>query len=149
MRNRSRGFTMIELVVALIIGVILTSIAVRGFSGLQGKMAARQGRQVFATLHARTRAQAIEFGQTTNLNVNFDADSVWISRGTAILEVMPFMKNLGVDVTGGTGTLRLCMNARGFADTSCNSFSSPQTITFQAGADTASVTLQTLGQLQY
>jgi prepilin-type N-terminal cleavage/methylation domain-containing protein len=148
MKSRGRGFTIIELIVALVIGVILTSIAVRGFSGLQGRMAARQGRQVFASMHARTRASAIEFGQTTSLNINYDRDSVWIQRGTVLIEVMPFRKNLGVDVDG-TGTLKLCMNARGFADTSCNSFTSTQTIVFKGGNDTAAVKLQTMGQLQY
>jgi prepilin-type N-terminal cleavage/methylation domain-containing protein len=148
MQNRKRGFTIVELVVALIIGVLLTSIAVRGFSGLQGRMAARQARQVFASIHARTRASAIEFGQTTRLNIDFDADSVWISRGAVIVEVMPFRKNLGVDIQG-TGTLRLCMNSRGFADTGCNSFNATQTVVFQAGTDTAGVQIRTLGQLYY
>ena len=148
MSYRKGGFTIIELVVALIIGVVLTSIAVRGFSGMQGRMAARQARQVFASIHARTRASAIEFGQTTRLNIDYDKDSVWISRGAVQVEVMPFRRNLGVDILG-TGTLRLCMNARGFADTRCNSFNATQTITFQAGADTAGVQIRTLGQLYY
>ena len=149
MHSRRRGFTMIEMLIVVVIGAILTSMAVRGFSGLQGKMAARQARQVFAGMHARTRAQAIEFGQTTKLNVNFDVDSVWISRGTTVLEVIPFRQNLGADISGGSGTLKLCMNSRGFADTSCNTFTTTQTLVFTVGSDTAGVTLQTLGQLKY
>src|SRR5687768_8788025 len=64
MTNRRSGFTMIELVIAITIGIVLTGIAYRGFAGYMGRTAARSARTTFASLHARTRANAIEMGTT-------------------------------------------------------------------------------------
>ena len=148
MTNGRRGFTLLELVVVIMMGAILTGIAYRSMSGVQGRMAARQARQTFASLHARTRANAIEMGTTVQLNVDRDRDSVWVQRGTVRVETMRYRTEMDVDITG-TGTLRLCMNPRGFAETSCNSFTSTETVVFQAGSDTAGVQIRTLGQLYY
>lgn len=148
MTHRRGGFTMIELVIVIMVGAVLTGIAFQSFSGVQGKMAARQARQTFTSLHARARANAIEMGTTVQLNVDMDSDSVWIQRGTTRVETVPFRQNLGVDIRG-TGTLRLCMNPRGFAETSCNSFTTTQTLVFAGGTDTAGVQVRTLGQLYY
>ena len=145
--NRS-GFTMIEMLIAIMVGLLLTGIAYRGFSGYMGRAAAQQARNTFASIHARTRANAIEMGTTVQLNVDRDTDSVWVQRGATRVETVRFGGDLGVDIQG-TGTLRLCMNPRGFADTSCNSFTSTETIVFAAGNDTAGVELRTLGQLYY
>ncbi|MBW3533909.1 MAG: prepilin-type N-terminal cleavage/methylation domain-containing protein, partial [Gemmatimonadetes bacterium] len=59
MRLSSNGFTLIEVVIVLTIGVILTRIALTTFGGVQDRLAVRQARSMFASLHARTRAQAI------------------------------------------------------------------------------------------
>ena len=61
---------------------------------------------------------------------------------------MPFQRVLGVDIQG-TGQLRLCMNARGFANTNCNSFGTTQTVVFAAGSNTAGVQIRPVGQLYY
>jgi Tfp pilus assembly protein FimT len=139
---------MIELLIVVTVGMILTGIAYRGFSGYMGKASARQARTSFAALHARARANAIEMGTTVQLNVDKDADSVWIQRGTTRIETIPFRRSLGVDIEG-SGTLRLCMNPRGFAETSCNSFTTTQTVVFKGGTDTAGVQVRTMGQLYY
>lgn len=139
---------MIEMVVVVLVGAILTGIAISSFNGVQGRMAARQARLTFASLHARTRAQAIEFGETTSLWVDFDKDSVWIQRGAVRIETIRFQRGLGVDIQG-TGKLRLCMNARGFANTVCNSFGTTQTVVFAAGSDTAGVQIRPVGQLYF
>jgi prepilin-type N-terminal cleavage/methylation domain-containing protein len=148
MTDRRRGFTVIELVIVLMVGALLTGIAFRSLNGVQGKMAARQARLTFASMHARTRAQAIEMAATTQLNVDMDKDSVWVQRGTTRVETIRFRESLGVDILG-SGAIRLCMNPRGFAETACNSFTTTQTVTFKAGNDTSSVQIRTLGQLYY
>lgn len=149
MRPSRHGFTLIELVIVLTIGVILTSIALTTFGGVQDRMAVRQARSMFASLHARTRAQAIERGQMARLGVDLAQDSVWILLDGDQIETMRFREVFGVDIQGPSATLTLCMNPRGFAETSCNSFSSTQTLTFAARGYTASVDVQTLGQLRY
>lgn len=148
MMRRRAGFTVIELMIVIMVGMVLTSIAYRGFVGYQGKAAARQARLTFAAIHARARANAIEMGTIVSLNVNMTGDSVWLDRGGTIVEKIRFNEELGVDIQG-SGTLKLCMNPRGFADTACNSFNSTQTLVFSAGSDTAGVQIRTLGQLYF
>lgn len=148
MTRRRDGFTIIEMMIVVMVGLILTGIAYKGFVGYQGRTAAKQARLTFSALHARARANAIEMGTTVQLNVDMTNDSVWIQRGTTRIEKVVFSGDLGVDIQG-SGTLRLCMNPRGFADTSCNSFTSTQTLVFAAGGDTAGVQIRTLGQIYF
>ncbi len=148
MENRRSGFSLIELVVVLMVGSILTSIAVTRFSSVSGRFATRGARQTFMAMHARARAQAVEYGGTVRLNLDPEGDSVWLSRGGEVLERLDFGVEFNVDVRTSTdSSLRLCMNARGFADTECNNFTSPVTVGFVLMSDTASVRVLTLGQM--
>ena len=149
MRDPRRGFTLIEVVIVLMVGVILASIAMSTFGGAQDRLAVRQARATFASLHARARAQAIERGQMARLWVDTNADSVWIVLDGTQIETVRFRDELGVDIQGSMTQLRLCMSPRGFAETSCNSFSTTQTLTFAARGYTASADVRTLGQLSY
>lgn len=132
----------------LMVGSVLTSIAIQSFNGISGRFAARGARQTLLSMHARARAQAVEFGQTVRLNVDPGGDSVWLSQGADILTVVDFEEEFNVDVRTSTDSnLKVCMNARGFADTGCNNFVSPVTITFLLASDTFSVRVLTLGQM--
>ena len=146
--TKKSGFTVVELVVVILVGMVLTGIASSAVSAAKGRMAAGQALTTFTSLHARNRASAIQFGQTSSLWIDFGGDSVWIQRGSTVVEKVHFADDMGVDIQG-TGTLRLCMNPRGFADLACNSFSSPQNVVFAAGRDTAGVQIRTLGQLYH
>ena len=149
MRNRSGGFTLLELIVVMIVGIILTSIGMSTLQGVQGRAAARQARQVFVALHARTRATAIERGQVVKLNIDKGGDSIWVMRGTTLVEKLHFNQELGVDVEG-SGTVTLCMSPRGYAETACNvNLGSTVTLVFAAGGDTAGIQLQPMGQIKY
>lgn len=137
-----------ELVVVLMVGSVLTSIAIQSFNGVTGRFAAKGARQTLLSMHARARVQAVELGQTVRLNVDPSGDSVWLSQGTALLDVVDFREEFNVNVSTSTdANLRVCMNARGFADTGCNNFSSPVTVSFQLATDTVSVRILTLGQM--
>jgi Tfp pilus assembly protein FimT len=148
MENRS-GFTVAELVVVLMVGVILTTIVVRTMSGIQNRTSVRQARDVYVAMHARTRAQAVEFGQRTLLNIDPGGDSIWISRNDSVLEVVRFGSAMGVELETGGGAATVCMNSRGFAESACNSFSSTLTLTFIQGNDKTSVDVLPLGQVLY
>lgn len=143
-----RGFTLIEVVIALLIGSILTSIALTGFGNARGRFAVRGARNTFASLHARARAAAIEGGTTAQLTVYPSGDSVTVVRSGTTLESIRFGEEFDVDVQASANVV-LCMSSRGYALDTCNSFSSPVTVTFAFGADTASVQILPLGQLLY
>jgi prepilin-type N-terminal cleavage/methylation domain-containing protein len=146
--DRIRGFSLIEVVMVLVIGGILTSIAMTGFGNARGPYAVRGARNTFAALHARTRAQAIEAGSRVLLFVDVAGDSAFIWGGQN-LETVHFDEELHVDLRSSGGNLRICMNARGFADPDCNSFTSTAKLEFWQNADSASVEVLPLGQLVY
>ncbi|HSG07804.1 MAG TPA: prepilin-type N-terminal cleavage/methylation domain-containing protein [Longimicrobiales bacterium] len=149
MRQSRFGFSVIELVIALLIGGILTSIALSSYGNAQGRFAVRGARDTFASLHARARAQAIEKGATVRLMVDVTGDSIFLLSGGTNLETIHFADELHVDIRSSAGNLRLCMNSRGYADTACNSFTTPPTVTFWQNADSTSVSILPLGQLVY
>jgi prepilin-type N-terminal cleavage/methylation domain-containing protein len=148
MDNRRSGFSIIELVVVLMVGSVLTSIAITEFNGVSGRFAVKGARQTLMSMHARARMQAVELGQTVKLNIDPVGDSIWLSRGAVVLDVVDFGREFNVDVqTSSDAEIQVCMNPRGFADTGCNNFSSPVTITFVLTSDTTSVLILPLGQM--
>jgi len=146
MRGR-RGFTVVELVIALLVGSILTSIALSSYGNAQGGFAVRGARTTFASLLARARAQAIEAGTRVQLVVDVSGDSIFLRQGTSNLETIHFADDLHVDVRSSIGSFRMCMNSRGYADTDCNN--STVTLSFWQNTDSSSVTVYPLGQLVY
>lgn len=144
-----RGFTLIEVVVVLTVGAILLGISVVAFGQVRSGMAVREGTRIFASFHARARAQAVEFGQTVEFHVDVDGDSIWVERNDTVLERANLMTELGVDMRSSSSTYRLCMNSRGYGQTSCNSFSSLVIVGFMNGADTATVRMLPLGGISY
>jgi len=148
MNDRRSGFSIIELVVVLMVGSVLTSIAITEFNGVSGRFAVKGARQTLMSMHARARVQAVEFGQTVKLHVDPGGDSIWLSRDGEVLDVLDFGKEFNVDIQTSTDSeVRVCMNPRGFADTGCNSFTSPVTITYMLTSDSASVLILPLGQM--
>ena len=146
MRGR-RGFTVVELVIALLVGSILTSIALSGYGNAQGRFAVRGARTTFASLVARARAQAIEVGSRVQLFVDVSGDSIFIRQGTSNLETLHFDDDLHVELASSVGSFRMCMNSRGYADTDCND--KTVTLSFRQNADSVSVKILPLGQLVY
>lgn len=149
MGRRRSGFTLVEVIIALFIGAILTSIAVRRIGDTAGGLAVRQARNVFVGMAARARAQAIESGRTAVLEVSLEGDSAFVRIGTRVVERVHFRRELEVGLEGSTGTLRLCMTPRGYADPACNSFGSVVKLTFMAGAHSESVDILPLGQIRW
>ena len=148
MEKRRSGFSIIELVVVLMVGSVLTSIAIQSFHGVSGRFATRGARRTFMSMHARARAQAVEYGETVRLHLDPGGDSVWLSRDGDVLETVDFGEKFNVDIRTSTASdLQVCMNARGFADTGCNNYTSPVTVTFLLASDSASVRVLTLGQV--
>ena len=148
--EKRRGFTLIEVVVVIMVGGILMSIAVNAFGSIRSRFAVREARSAFASLQARTRAQAIEYAETMRFRGDMDGDSIWIERadGTRI-ERIYFMNELGADMQSTESTFTLCLNSRGYGDTSCSSFTTPLTVTWENGVDQASLRMLPLGQLIY
>ena len=146
--DQRRGFTMVELIIVLVVGTILTTMAMRAISDYQMSTSVSQARQVFLSMHARARAQAIELGQDVELKIDTANDSVYVASGGVTLTGVGVRTQFGVDIQG-SGTHTVCMNSRGFADTSCNSFSTTLSLVFAQGSEADTVQVLPLGQVLY
>lgn len=147
--KRTSGFTLVEVVIALIFAAILLGVAVSAFGAVINRTAASQGLQAFQSLHARARAHAIEGGTNTMLWVDTPGDSVWITRNGETLEAIRFDDQLGVEIRGAPNFFRLCMGPRGYADVDCNSFTTTAKLEFSQGGNVLSVEVLPMGQLVF
>ena len=149
MNRRSRGFTLIEILVVIVIGGILMSMAVKGFGTTSSSLAVRRARNVYTGMAARARAHAIESGWNTLLVANIPGDSVWIWANGRIVENVRFAEEMGVDLRATSATVRICMSPRGYANTNCNSFSSTVKMAFVQGAQSETIEILPLGQIRW
>ncbi len=98
--------------------------ALKGFGTVWSGVAAREARNVFQGMMARTGAQAIESGVPTVLIADAEGDSVMVLANGGIVETVRFQEEMGVDIQSVAAVTRICMTPRGFANPSCNSFTS-------------------------
>jgi prepilin-type N-terminal cleavage/methylation domain-containing protein len=162
MRQKRGGFTIIELMVVIVIGSILTGVALSSFNNVQSRFAVSSAKQVYATWHQRARSRAIESGETIIMVVWVTGDSTaMLTRDGATWQwddVQRFDDELGVDLrTQGNASFYMCMTPRGYADQSCGSwgatygysatFSDTVRLQFWQNADSASVLILPMGQV--
>jgi prepilin-type N-terminal cleavage/methylation domain-containing protein len=149
MNSNIRGFTAVELIIAIIIGGILTSMAIKGFGLVSDQVSAREARHIFQGMVARTRAQAIESGLRTILIADAQGDSVLIVGNGSIVEKVRFGEEMGVDIQSENRMTRICMTPRGFANPDCNSFNSTIKMAFVRGTMHQSIEILPLGQIRW
>jgi prepilin-type N-terminal cleavage/methylation domain-containing protein len=143
-----KGVTLIEMVITVVIGLILTSMAISAFAPARRLYTVRSARETLAAMHARTRAHGIEGGTTAVLNIDFGADEASIVRNGTVLETMNFAA-MHVDLQGKSSTLQICMNSRGFGEPSCNSFTGATEIVFVSEDSSKRLRVFPLGQLLF
>jgi len=149
MARSNSGFTMVELVIAILIGGILIGISVTSFSAVQARFAAKGALTTYETLHYRARAQAIEFGEDVSVHLDATGDSAWIEHNGSVLESVRF-GDVGVDTRifpASVTSYKLCFSARGYTDTSCNSTNGILRLQFAQNADSVALWVFPFGQL--
>jgi prepilin-type N-terminal cleavage/methylation domain-containing protein len=146
MRRKTRGFSLIELTVSIVIAGILLDVAVRATVPVQDSLSVGSGRGVVAALHARARAQAVARGTMVRLIVDPTTDVVTIFEGSETIETVDLRETRGIDILGSS-QIRVCMTPRGFADTDCNSFESAVTVGLNRGGATSEIKLRPMGQI--
>jgi prepilin-type N-terminal cleavage/methylation domain-containing protein len=147
MRDRRAGFTFSELTVALVIGSVLTSVAVKSAGPVLTRTSVRTATHTFETLHARARAHAIERGEVIRLWIDSDRDRIWVTTGSEVIDMMDFSETQDVDIESEPSLMVLCFNPRGFGERGCTSFDTSVTVSFEQGANSSQVKLWPLGQL--
>lgn len=158
MKRTPAGFTLIEMVFVILIGSILTSIALAGFQNVQTRFAVQGAKEMYMTLHQRARSKAVEMGETVIFFVYPQGDSAKIfSASEGSTDLTRFDEQLNVDVrTRTNGDFSVCMTPRGYADYNCGSYTNfgmTQTysdtvrLEFWMNEDSASVLILPMGQL--
>ena len=151
MQRHNAGFTAIELIIAIVIGSILTTVALSRISGAQSRIAVRGAQSTYAAIHYRARVHGIEKGRTVRLHVETLGDSVWIEDSGTVLEKIRFGEdNIDLRIrTPSTQTeYTLCFTPRGYTNTSCNTTTATFTRMFMVqGADSIGLWVFPLGQL--
>lgn len=153
MTRKRTGFTLIEMVFVILIGSILTMVALQTFQNAQARMAARSAKTMYATLHQRARARAIEMGETVLFIVDTVGDSAFMFSNGQITDVTRFRSQMNVDLRATPTSFLLCMTPRGYADPNCSAYaftatsSSPIDLEFWMNADSSTITILPMGQL--
>ncbi len=142
---------MIELLIAIVIGSILTSVALSRISGAQKRIAVRGGQSTYAAIHARARVHGIEKGRNVMLHVETVGDSVWIEDSGTVLEKIRFGDenlDLRIRYPSTLTEYTLCFTPRGYTDTSCNTTTSSFTRMFVGqSTDSLGIWVFPLGQV--
>ena len=140
---------MIELIITILVGSILTSVALASFSNSQGRFAVRGAKTTYAAFHARARATSIELGRNVRLFVDLAGDSAWLYNpaDSTTIDRIEFGGELSVDLRASVTRINLCMSPRGYADSNCGNISTPTRLEFWQNADSTSLVILPLGQL--
>lgn len=149
-RNQSKGFSLLELIIVIVIGSVLLSVAVGKIGRTRDILSAVAARQAYMALHARTRSQAIEFGATARLLLDIQGDSAWIVQGGNTIETYRFAPDrVDVQSSSSDAVVQMCMVARGYSEPRCNSFVDAITLRFVTAQASESIVLLPMGQVRW
>lgn len=140
-----RGFTLLELLIVIVVGGILTSITFVSFSRVHGQLGSSAAATNFLSLHSQARAVAVERGGLATFILDQNAATVRIEFDGAVINQLDLGREFDVTVDAG-GNLTQCFTPRGIADLGCTTFERPVTVSFTRGNRTAQVELLPLGQ---
>lgn len=150
-RGRS-GFTAIELLIVIALAALMAGIALPVWSTASHSLDARSAQGVFISMQRRARVIAVERGEAVRFNMSFAGDSVWITSPAGTEESVSLARQFDADIApasgSDTGEHWICMNPRGFASRSCNSFTGSLEVIFTAGAHQERVRILPLGQVE-
>ena len=147
MPRRTSGFTMVELVFVILIGSILTSMALSSFRNVTAPLSVRGARATFVSLHAKARMRAVERGDDATFVVSMSNDSIAIMDGGTVIEGVNFRRRFNVDLQSATDPIELCMGPRGIAEASCTNITTVERVLLVFNDQTDSILVVPLGQL--
>jgi Tfp pilus assembly protein FimT len=140
------------MVTVIVIGGVLTGIALNSFSRVRGQLSTRTAQSNFMGLHAQARAFSVERGVPVRLVVDEGTDRVRVEilgpAGTQVQNELDFREVFGVDLVTGQGSVNICFTPRGIANPNCaGAFSGGSLVVqFNAANRTRTVTVFPLGQ---
>ncbi len=148
----SRGFTAVELIVALVILALLASIFMPALGRQAPRKAVASARDSFAGLHAMARASAIQYGRTTRLRIQAPY-TIWVevtnsAGGIDTLGNVMYLDKEFSKVTVASNRSTLCYGPRGLPVQPTGCDSPDATITFTHSDIATGVTISAAGRLK-
>ena len=150
MEIRPNGFTLIEMLLVIIIGMMLMGFTMRAFSQVANQRAVENASDAVVMSAFRARSEAAQEGTLVYLRIRPDAGLVEVVDPEDVVLHTMDMADHGVTmmVPGFSGTeLYACYSIRGYALRGCTNFDE-QTIRFERGSDTAELVAMTMGQVR-
>jgi len=141
-----KGFSLIEAVVVMGIGAILAMVTITSFGAVRGSMTVNAARGTFQSMHATTRALAVERGVLMRLVADPADATVRIEVGCAGGGAVVQTETLPANIVTGGGVFAICMTPRGYANPAGNSFVNEGTISFTQAGRTVQLRYLPLGQ---
>jgi len=152
LRARRDGFTLIELIVVLIIGVIMTGMAVPNMTRMIRAKNAQTARDQLVWMAAKARAKSIERGQVWKLEIFPATEKARVIQtgATVATDSINFSTQFKTTISTVANTqIDLCFSPRGFAfSCSANSPAANVDVTFLHIEKTAVARIKPLGQVQ-
>lgn len=151
------GFTLLELLIVMVIGAALLTMAIPNFTRVSAGQNARNARDAVVWMSARARSRAIERGQVMLLEIDPASERAWIvfrrQTGSAVaadtLEKTNFATEQSVQISGPSNKVTLCYNSRGYAF-ACTGTSATTNVdvVFTHAGRSATARLKPLGQVE-
>ena len=149
---RRPGFTLIEVLIVLVIGAIVAGYAAPRVSQAFATRAVVDGRDAIIWFSARARATALQTGTVTSLEIDPALDYILIrlqDADSTLVDSRDLAEENKVDISTGSGTtIVVCYSPRGWAVTGGCTSGVPGTVTIVRDAQTSSVEVQALGQVE-
>lgn len=149
--NGARGFTVIELLTAVVIVGITTAFGVPRLLEQMGLAQRRSATNQFVSAHSLTKATAIRYGRVAELHIDVSGSRYWIevdtSYGGGVTDTLRMHDYYGQDMTMASNRSMVCFDGRGLPSTAGACEAADATVVFaqSSRADTVSFTL--LGQV--
>ncbi len=144
----TRGFTLIDTLIAVILMGLIVAIALPPTFGLRSRFAVRHATDGFAAKHALARAVAIRHGGIAELHIDAGAGRYWVEvdtslAGSGATDTIGTVRDVSTAQVTMTSTLNLmCFDARGLATAAAGCATGDGTLVFSRldAVDTVSVT---------
>ncbi len=145
--NGVKGFTLFELMAAVVIVTITTTIGVPRMLQQTGAAQRRSATHQIVSAHALTKATAIRYGRVAELHIDVSGKRFWIevdtSYGGGVTDTIRMRDYYGGSMTMASNRSLVCFDGRGLPSTAGACEAADGTVVFAdpAKADTVKFTL--------
>lgn len=143
------GFTVVELLIVLFIGTILTAVGVQEFGETRAVYELRNARNSLLVAASRARSEATRQGRPVELVIDPAGDRIRIQTSNGIIHQVRPLIEYGAEMDTEDGNpVTVCYSAGGVVYQSCSSGSLPVEVTFTRGPYVQKAVVRPLGQVE-